>query len=295
MNRIMLIVLMASLMAIPAAADSHDDVIRVLSYNIRYDNPNDGVNIWANRIDDVAQLIGDTRQSDIAGLQEALHNQIIDLEERLPDYAWFGVGRDDGETGGEFSPVFYRTDRFELLDNADFWLSETPEVPGSRSWDAAITRICSWGKLRDKQTGAEIYIFNSHFDHRGVEAREHSAKIIWRKVQEMAGDGPVIFTGDVNAVENSQPYNVFVGRTEVDGTYSTLRDTRYLTGQAYDGPPGTFTRENWTLPSERGPIDYIFVSPHFQTLRYAVFEDRREDGHYPSDHLPVYAEVTLKD
>jgi endonuclease/exonuclease/phosphatase family metal-dependent hydrolase len=292
MSHFMPIILLASLAGV--AAESNTGVIRVLSYNIRFDNPRDGVNVWSGRKDDVARLIGPTHRADIAGLQEALHNQIIDLQRRLPGYAWFGAGRDDGKLRGEFSCLFYRTDRFELLDHGDFWLSETPDVPGSRSWDAAITRLCSWGRLKDQQTGVELFVFNTHFDHEGRRAREQSARIIRRKIASLAGEAPVIFTGDINALENSPPYNVLVGRTPVEGPVAILRDTRYLAGRAYDGPSGTFTRANWTLPSERGPIDYIFVGPGLEVLSYAVPEDRRVDGHYPSDHLPVLAEIRYR-
>src|SRR6056297_2032192 len=152
--------------------------ITIMSYNIRYDNPDDGINAWPNRQDHVAEIMADIYSADIIGVQEALKHQLDDLQARMPGYSWVGVGRDDGRDKGEFSPIFYKTDRFDLIATNTFWLSQTPDRPGSRSWDAAITRIATWARLSDHESGREFYVINTHFDHRGEEARVKSAQLI---------------------------------------------------------------------------------------------------------------------
>ncbi len=165
---------LALLLATAAPALPADSLVRVVSYNIRYNNPGDGEHAWPLRADRVANLLR-FYNPDLFGLQEALQGQIDDLVARLPQYAWFGVGRDDGRSAGEGTPIFYRRDRFTLLDQGTFWLSETPEVPGSKSWDAAITRIATWGRFVDRTTGTRFLYLNTHFDHIGQTARERSA------------------------------------------------------------------------------------------------------------------------
>lgn len=179
--------------------------LRVMSFNIRFNTARDSANAWPHRKDLAASMIR-FHHANLAGLQEALKGQIDDLAERLPGYGWFGVGRDDGRDKGEFSAIFYRRDRFELLEESTFWLSEEPEVIGSKGWDAAITRIVTWGKLRDRSTGKVFFHFNTHFDHRGVRAREESASLLLTKIKEIAGTTPVIVTGDFNSRESSEPY-----------------------------------------------------------------------------------------
>lgn len=269
------------------AAD--ESAIRVMSFNIRYNNPGDGINAWPNRKDKVADMIGKRHQADLAGLQEAQRDQIDDLVERLPEYAWFGVGRDDGKDAGEFTPIFYRKDRFDLLEQETFWLSETPDMPGSKSWDTAITRIATWGKFRDKKSGKEFYYINTHFDHRGNQARTESAKLIVKKIGEIFGETPTVLTGDFNVRETSDAYEVLAGKQEANGTTSILKDARYASKTGHQGPTSTFT--NW---EEYGPpetkIDFIFVQNGFEVLSHKVLDDRY-DNRFPSDHLPVLAEI----
>lgn len=171
--------------------------LRTMSFNIRYDNPGDSANAWPNRIRRVAGMIR-FYTPDLVGVQEALKSQIDALLAQVPDYAWYGRGRDDGADGGEFCPLLYRRDRLELLESATFWLSETPDIPGSRGWDAACNRVVSWGKFRDKSNENEFYFFNTHFDHAGPQARLQSAKLLRAKIGEIAGPSPVILTGDLN-------------------------------------------------------------------------------------------------
>ncbi|MEX0929096.1 MAG: endonuclease/exonuclease/phosphatase family protein [Balneolales bacterium] len=256
----------------------------IMSYNIRYNTSGDGINAWPHRKDNVAEMIGIKYQAGIAGLQEALKGQIDDLQDLLPEYAWVGAGRDDGEESGEFSPIFYRPDRYNLLEHDTFWLSETPEVPGSMSWDTAITRVVTWAKFQVKDTDKEFYFFNTHFDHRGQQARLESARLLADRVSEIPDNIPVIITGDFNTRETTDVYAVMVD-------LPNLYDARYVSETDHEGP--TSTSNNWV--ELRGPesrIDYIFVREGIRVLNHR-FPDDRYDGRFPSDHLPVVAEIEL--
>ncbi len=258
------------------------DAVSVMTFNIRYDNRNDP-NPWPDRKGEVASII---KRADIVGLQEALKTQIDDLAERLPGYTWFGVGRDDGKHKGEFTCIFYRKDRFELNREGSFWLSETPEVVASKSWDAAITRICTWGEFVDKKSKKRFFVFNTHFDHRGQQARAESAIIINDKAKAITGDAPTILMGDFNSREDSKPYQTLL---------EMFYDTRYMPGRPWDGPHATFT--NWKEVGQGGPIDYVFIrkanSEKLRIVRHEVVDDMFR-GFYPSDHLPVMAKIELR-
>jgi endonuclease/exonuclease/phosphatase family metal-dependent hydrolase len=254
--------------------------ITVMSYNIRYDNPQDGVNAWPKRISKVGGLI-QTYNPDIIGIQEALHHQLIELLRILPDYTFVGVGRDDGKESGEYSAILFKNGRFGLLRNSTSWLSETPDVPGSKSWDAALPRIVTTARLYDKESKTEFVIFNTHFDHLGIEARQHSAELISEMIgtTRAVSEIPVIVTGDFNAEPS-------------ENTYSTML-LKYL----FDTRPdevntGTFCGfEVGAMPCKT--IDYIFGSAEWISKNYRVINDN--DGkHYPSDHLPVIVELEIK-
>lgn len=271
--------------------------LRVMSFNIRYNNRGDGENAWPNRKDHVAGIIRD-RKVDVVGLQEALPVQIEDLQSRLDDYAWYGVGRNDGKpegsrASGEFSCIFYRKDRFEQQNAGTFWLSETPDVPGSKSWDAAITRICSWVELKDKESGETFFAFNTHFDHVGRTARVESAKILLRELPKIAGDHPFVLTGDFNADPNSDPYAVLAGKTKTDESGPNaalpLRDARLLSAETPKGPDSSWNGFQEITPGRR--IDYIWLPQSAgQVLNFEII-DQQFDGRFPSDHLPVTAEI----
>ena len=268
-----------------------ENPIRMMTYNIRYNTPSDGVNAWPNRKDHVAEMIGERYKADLAGLQEALKGQIDDLTARLPEYEWFGVGRDDGKEEGEFCPIFYRKDRMELLDHGTFWLSQTPEIPGSRGWDAHCNRVVTWGKFKDRKTQQVFYHFNTHFDHAGKTARVESAKLLWKKVKQIAGEFPVVVTGDFNVYESSQPYALLTGKEKIGDERSDLKDARYISKLDHKGPTSTFS--NWkAVRAPETKIDYIFVRNRVEVLSHEVLNDRF-DGYYPSDHLPVLAEISL--
>lgn len=273
--RALLTGILMTLTAFTGFAQAPENAFTVMTFNIRYDNPDDP-NPWQDRKDEVAEVIAG---ADIIGLQEALKHQIDDLAERLPGFAWFGVGRDDGEEAGEYTCIFYRKDRFDVVDQHTFWLSETPDEPGSKSWDAAITRIATWGKFKDKKRGNGFYVFNTHFDHRGREARYESARLLSGKIEEIAGSTPAILTGDFNTREYSDPYKALI---------ESLKDARYLSGKATVGPRATYT--NWREVGEGSPIDYIFVTGNVNVYE-AVNVDDTFRGFFPSDHLPVKAVV----
>lgn len=256
--------------------------ISVITYNIRFNNSDDGINAWPNRSQNVAALI-DFHKADILGLQEALIGQIEDIQAQLPNMKWVGVGRDDGKKAGEFSPVFYNSNKFKALKSGWFWLSQTPEKPGL-GWDAACNRICTWILLEADKKDRQFLVFNTHFDHQGVKARTESAKLILRKIKELnPANLPVILTGDFNMTPEQEPIVVIS---------KELRDSRAISKDAPYGPNGTFNDFKFdSLLKER--IDYIFVNNLVEIKQYGVLSDSK-DLRYPSDHLPVFVNLELK-
>jgi len=261
----------------------HATPMKVMSFNIRYANPNDAKagNGWETRREMVTALLA-YHEPDFIGMQEAMEHQVQYLAEALEDFDWIGVGRDDGKKKGEYAPIFYRKARFELLETGTFWLSETPEKP-SKAWDAALPRICTWGKFRDKTTEREFYYFNTHFDHRGEKAREESAKLIAEKSKGMNEGLPTFVTGDFNCRPDSKPYAVMTDH---------FRDTHRISKSSPYGPDFTFG--SFDVGNEQpGRIDYVFVNDKVEVLKSAVFTDQIQ-GKYPSDHLPVMAHLLFK-
>ncbi len=270
------------LLLIPAALFSQQ--MNIVSYNIRLNTASDGENAWPNRIEMVTGLL-QFHEAEIFGLQEALYDQIQDIEKGLPDYEWFGVGRDDGEKAGEFSPIFYNKSKFILYDHGTFWLSETPDVP-SKGWDAALNRIVTWGRFQSKVTGKQFLVFNTHFDHRGTEARKNSALLIEKKIREMTRNKnlPVILTGDFNLTPDTEPIILLK---------KYMKDSFEITETPPYGPVGTFNGFNIDADLSSNRIDYVFVHGGVDVLKYAALTDFK-DHRFPSDHLPVFAKVQLK-
>ena len=259
--------------------------LKVLTYNIRLDTPADGANQWPYRKEKVAGLLLE-QQPDIFGVQEALHNQMQDLEQLLPDYRWYGVGRDDARTSGEYSALFYRSDKYDLMKSGTFWLSETPGIPGSKSWDAAITRICSWGYFREKDSGRTFFVFNTHFDHQGTQARLKSMELIREKIRETAGSAPFVLMGDFNFQPTDAPY-ALVG----DTSQWKVSDSFHAAEVRKTEKQCTFTGFK-VEGAECRRIDYIFASDHCRVLSFDIIQ--QNDGrHFPSDHLPVLAELSF--
>ena len=251
-----------ALLFIAAISLSAQTYINVGQYNIRYDNKKDATrgDGWVDRSQHVYDLIN-YEGWDIFGVQEVLVNQVNDLVQNLDGYQYIGTGRNDGATKGEFAPIFYRKNRIKCLDNGQFWLSETPEVVGSKGWDANITRICTWGKFEDKTTKWKFWFFNLHMDHRGVEARRESAKLVLAKIKELCGDEPYILTGDFNSDQNSEAYTTLTESGVIKDAYHLAKHKMAETGSMnYFNP--TFKTD--------ARIDHIFVSPQFKVHKYGV-------------------------
>ena len=278
------------------------------SYNIRLKVSSDSVkgNVWGKRCQVMCDQLN-FMSPDIFGTQEVLHVQLLDMLDRLDGYDYIGVGRDDGNTGGEYAAIFYKTDRLRLLDYGNFWLNETPDRPGL-GWDAACIRICTWGKFAS-QTATDdeaFYFFNLHMDHVGVVARREAAKLIVSKVREIAQGAPVIVTGDFNVDQNDEIYSIF--------TKSALLKDSYLASRIRFAENGTFNSFDTDLYTD-SRIDHIFVSPSINVDAYGILtnsywtpdNDSSElmKGHdapqeidfsryvrrQPSDHYPVFVRI----
>jgi endonuclease/exonuclease/phosphatase family metal-dependent hydrolase len=263
-----------------------ESAVRVMTFNIRYSEPRDGENAWTNRKTKVADVIR-FHKADIVGVQEALLSQLRDLDSLLPGFSRCGVGRDDGKEGGEYSAILYRRDRFRLMDCRTFWLSETPDVPGKKGWDAAYPRIVTWAKFKDRVSGETFFDFNTHFDHRGETARTESAKLIHKRIAEIAGKYAFVLTGDLNVVEDTAAY-----RTLADANATPrLFDARYASANAHFGGDSTFNEFKELQPGRK--IDYIFVSQGVKVFEHGVLSDRW-NGRWASDHLPVLAEIVVQ-
>jgi endonuclease/exonuclease/phosphatase family metal-dependent hydrolase len=261
------------------------DSLNVMTFNIRYNNPRDSANAWPHRKDMVASQIL-FHQAHIVGVQEALHDQIADLQQRLPQYKFLGVGRDGGEKG-EYSAIFYDTTRLQFLDGKTFWLSQTPAVVASVGWDAALTRVVTWARFKDRKTKKIFFHFNTHFDHRGPNARRESASLLIDQVNKIAGKTVSITTGDFNARPTDEPIKVIVDATNP----LHLTDSKEKTALPHYGPTGTF---NGFGPKETEdlPIDYIFIKNGGKVLQHATLS-QTWGGRFSSDHFPVFARIIL--
>ena len=272
------------------------------SYNIRYRNDGDAErgDGWATRSKAICDMLNYEGWA-VFGAQEVLESQVNDLVAGLDGYEYIGVGREDGDKDGEYAPIFYKTNRIDCLDKGWFWISETPDVVGSVGWDAAMTRICTWGHFEDKETKWKFWFFNLHMDHVGVVARRKGAELILSKIKEMCGDQPYILTGDFNVDQTSEAYKVLVESGMFVDTYESAARR-----MAETGTTNSFKADHWTASR----IDHIFVSPRFKTHEYAVLTynywsqeqkaKSRKSGETVtyrarmlSDHYPVEACVEL--
>lgn len=259
--------------------------LTVMTFNIRYKNNIDSLNGWSYRKDKVASQIL-FHKAHIVGVQEAMHEQMIDMQQRLPAYKSIGVGR-DGKQEGEYSAIWYDTTRLQLLAGETFWLSETPDVPASKGWDAALTRVATWAKFRDRKTKKIFFAFNTHFDHKGKEARKESAKLLLQKIKEIAGTTPSITTGDFNSRPSEEPIQVILDSSNP----LHLTDTKEISATPHYGPTGTFNGFG-PKETEEVPIDFIFTKGKWKVLTHATLSESW-GGRYSSDHFAVLAEVRL--
>lgn len=254
---------------------------RVMTYNIRNSHAADGVNKWNKRKQSLANVVLKVCP-DILGTQEVLFNQLKDLKKMLPAYDVFGAGRNNGKHAGEHSPIFYNRDKYEFIKGGNFWLSETPNIPGSKSWDAAITRICSWVKLKDKQQGFEFFVFNTHFDHRGKDARVKSATLLCHMIDSLSPNLPVIVTGDFNFQPDSEGYAVITNENhEVQLKDSYSKDSPDYTDCGFNVSNKNCSR-----------IDYIFYNKQFTSANYILHTDNN-GTYYPSDHLTISVDLKI--
>ena len=256
--------------------------LSVMTFNMRYDNPEDGQNNWRFRRERIAGVIK-AQEVDVLGTQELLSNQFNDLSGLLTGYQGVGVGRLDGAESGEYCAVFFRKDRFTLLDSGTFWLSETPEVVGSLGWDGACERIATWVVLRDRD-GRELFFIDTHLDHVGQVARDEGVSLLMKRIETLSGGRPVILTGDFN----SEPGSSVVAHVQKDGV---LRCEKMIAAQR-SGTDWSFSDFGQIPEAERPLLDYIFVSGDIEAVRYEVLPDTF-DGGYVSDHAPVMAVVKI--
>lgn len=255
--------------------------ISFMTYNIRYDNPNDKEDAWQNRKADLVSLLN-TYHPDFAGTQEGLLHQLEFIKENAGDYSYIGVARDDGAQAGEFTALFYNHTQFDLLSEETFWLSETPEQV-SRAWDAALPRICTYGIFRMRNSDIKIHVYNTHFDHVGKIARKQSAALIIDHMRKSTTkDDFVILMGDFNCESSDDPITLI--KTYLDDGLEQIN------GQL-NGPPGTFNGfDTKHIPERR--IDYIF-SKNFNFIKYSHIDDKTAKGRWVSDHLPVLANLKI--
>lgn len=256
--------------------------LNIATFNLRMDTPNDGVNAWPNRKEMVKGLV-QFHDFDVFGTQEGFIHQLNNILE-VSAYGYVGVGRDDGKDAGEHSAIFYKKDRFTVLDKGDYWLSTTPDKP-SFGWDATShKRICSWAKFKDKVTGKEFYFFSVHYDHQGKVARHESSLLMIARIKEITKGAPFFCVGDFNAREDDEPIQIILKE-------GTLIDSKKITKLPPYGTAGTFQSFKLDAPMLHR-IDYIFVSEEVRVNKYGVLNDMQY-GRFPSDHFPVMINAEL--
>ncbi len=269
----------------------------VMSFNIRYATANDGENNWDQRKDLACDVV--RRQApDLVGLQEALRSQIDDLRAALPEYGEIGVAREDGKTKGEYSAILYRQDRFDVDDSGTFWLSDTPEVPGSITWGNACTRVCTWARFLPKSSGKPFYMVNTHLDHISQLSREKGIALIMSRLSNRKHADPVVLTGDFNSGENNAVVRYLTGERQLEVVGNGLSKNplplvetfRLLHKDASD----VGTAHSFKGGRTGNKIDYIFVSPGTEVLRAEILHDN-QDNRYPSDHFPIIAALRFAD
>lgn len=264
---------------IPFQNIKSQSMLKVMTFNIRYDNPGDGENAWGVRKDQLVNQVS-FYEPDIMGIQEGLSHQVHYIDDNIDYLGYVGVGRDDGKEKGEFSAIFYNKNRFHVIESNTFWLSETPNKI-SVGWNASMERICTYALLENKETKEKFWAFNTHFDHRGKEARENSAKLILEQIDKLnTNNYPVILMGDFNATPESKTIQTVLQK---------LKDSKQISKTPNMGPEGTFNGFD-ILNKLENRIDFIFVSESVSVQKYAVLSNIINQK-FTSDHLAVFVEI----
>lgn len=287
MKRILLLFVAVLLSANVLFAQRAKNEMNVMSFNIRMDTPNDKENQWTYRKDLAANVIK-FYDVDIFGAQEVLHHQLTDLLERLPGYTYVGVGREDGKTKGEYSPIFFKKDRFTVEDSGNFWLAEDMNAIGKKGWDAACERVATWAILKDKVSGKKFFFLNTHLDHVGKIARHEGASLVLEQVKVKGKNLPSIVTGDFNAAPEDEPIQVLTNASDS----RHLTHTRTIAPLRY-GPEWTFHDYGRIPFDKREWIDYIFVKGNIKVLSHGVLTETLNHL-YPSDHCPVISTLLIQ-
>lgn len=293
-NQLVLLFIMSLYSAIGYSAEKNcnrgnsKNAINAMSFNIRMATKVDKENYWDFRRDYAADLIR-FHNIDIAGMQEVLHTQLTDLLERLPEYDYIGVGREDGKEKGEYSAIIYKKDRFKLLESGTFWLAEDINAVGKKGWDGACERVATWGLFKDNISRKTFLYLNTHLDHVGKVARREGAKLILEKVYSFSKGYPAIVTGDFNSTSDEEPIQILTHSADQN---KQLLDTRAVAPFVY-GPSWTF-HDFGRIPFEqRVIIDYIFIKGDIEVVKYGVLSENK-GGLFPSDHCPVMSTLILK-
>lgn len=279
-----MLLLLAALSMIGTMKLHAADPIVVMTFNIRYLNEHDGPDHWQRRTDAVVKTIA---EADVVGLQEARKPQIDDLVERLPNFQWYGVGRDDGMERGEFTPIFWRRDRFEVQDRGTFWLASDPSQIGATDWGARIPRICSWVALSDRTTGESLWVMNTHFDHLSHAARVESARLLRQQAERIGAGENLVVTGDFNCNPESEPMQILTGS---GGPGVRFIDSLKRSEAAPQGPSGTWN--GFEAIQEGRRIDFVLVTEGVErVVSHQTLDPRTAEGRFASDHLPVTAKL----
>ena len=255
---------------------------RIMTFNIRTETRVDGRNNWELRYQPVAEFVNKSK-ADIVGMQEVQQRQLTDLCSMMGDYSYVGVARDDGKQKGEYNPIFYRKERFNLLRSGTFWLSPTPAEP-SYGWGAACRRIATWAILQEKTTMKSIIVLNTHLDHISEEARANGAALIKERLSRMNNELPVVVTGDMNSDDKSTAYAKFA-------TAIFPMQDAYKTAKRKKGPDYTFHGFGQLPQDNRTKIDYIFLSSQINVKKYTNYDGSLGEGRYLSDHNALTADM----
>lgn len=276
------------LVLISACSDNtRENNIKVMTLNIRYDNPADSVFAWPNRASQVCNFII-SEKPDILGMQEVLWNQYQFLDSVLPEYSSIGAGRNNGARDGEMNPIFFRKEKFDMVRNITFWLSDSSDVAGSKGWGASLPRIVTWMELVDKSSHKHLFYFNTHFSHDSDSARLMSSKILLDKVNQIADGFPFIISGDFNMPPTSTGYSILTGPDE---SVPLMKDAYVITENRPSGPVHTYNGFSDKTTASR--IDYIFVRNGMRVLDYKTVI-KKDHGIFISDHWPVEAVVSIE-